>query len=209
MNATIPHALTGWRLTGSLSIAIVLMALALLTWHGFDVDGIRLVIRATAQTSLVLFCLAFSASALARLRPNAWTRWQRQNRRYLGVSFAASHAVHAVAIVSFALIDPLHFHQVTSLASFLFGGIAYAFIVAMTITSFDATAAWVGPRNWRLLHTVGGYDIWLTFLISEGMRAVHGGSYYWLPTAILVAVMALRLTGSRVRRPGLAAVIGS
>jgi sulfoxide reductase heme-binding subunit YedZ len=201
--------MTGWRLTGLLSIAIVLMALALLAWHQFDVDGIRLVIRATAQTSLVLFCLAFSASALSRIRPNAWTRWQRQNRRYLGVSFAVSHGVHAIAIVSFALIDPMRFHQATSLASFVFGGIAYAFIAAMTITSFDATAAWIGRRNWRILHTVAAHDIWLTFLVSEGMRALHEGSYYWLATAILLAVMGIRLAGQRARGPALAPVIGS
>ena len=57
-----------------------------------------MVIRFTARTSLLLFCLAFSAAALARLWPNAWTRWQRRNRRYLGVTFAASHGIHAVAI---------------------------------------------------------------------------------------------------------------
>jgi sulfoxide reductase heme-binding subunit YedZ len=201
MDAKIAQSVTGWRLTVTLSSAIVLMALALLAWHHFDVDGIRMVIRATAQTSLVLFCLAFSAAALARLRPNAWTRWQRQNRRYLGVSFAASHAIHAVAIVAFALIDPLGFRQATSLASFVFGGIAYAFVVAMTITSFDTTAAWIGRRNWRILHTVGAHDIWLTFLVSEGMRAIHDGSYYWLATALLIAVMGLRLIGQGARGP--------
>jgi methionine sulfoxide reductase heme-binding subunit len=209
MDATLRRAVTGWRLTGTLSIVIMLMAFALLASHDFDVDGIRLVIRATAQNSLVLFSLAFSAAVLARMWPNAWTRWQRHNRRYLGVSFAVSHAVHAVAIVGFALIDPLHFHQVTSIASFVFGGIAYGFIIAMTITSFDATAAWIGPRNWLLLHNVGAHDIWLTFLISEGMRAVHDGSYYWLPTAILIAVMSVRLIGHRARRPMLAPVTGS
>ncbi len=63
--------------------------------RGFEVDGVRMVIRFTARTSLVLFCLAFSAAALARLWPNASTRWLRRNRRYLGVSFAASHAIHS------------------------------------------------------------------------------------------------------------------
>ena len=72
----------------------------------FEVEGVRMVIRFTARTSLLLFCLAFSAAALARLWPNAWTRWQRRNRRYLGVTFAASHAIHAVAIAAFAVMDP-------------------------------------------------------------------------------------------------------
>ena len=101
----------------------------------------RMVIRFTARTSLVLFCLAFSAAALARLWPNAWTRWLRRNRRYLGVSFAASHAIHAVAIAAFAVMDPAGYAAATSITSYIFGGIGYAFIIAMTATSFDRTAA--------------------------------------------------------------------
>lgn len=112
----------------------------------FEVDGVRMVIRFTARTSLLFFCLAFSAAALARLWPNAWTRWQRRNRRYLGVTFAASHAIHAVAIVWFALIDPPGFAGAISAASYIFGGIGYAFIIVLTATSFDRTAAMLGPR---------------------------------------------------------------
>jgi hypothetical protein len=65
-----------------------------------------MVIRFTARTSLLFFCMAFSAAALARLWPNAWTHWQRRNRRALGVTFAASHGIHAVAIGAFAVMDP-------------------------------------------------------------------------------------------------------
>ena len=72
----------------------------------FEVEGVRMVIRFTARTSLLLFCLAFGAGALARLWPNAWTRWQRRNRRTLGVTFAASHGMHAIAIACFAAMAP-------------------------------------------------------------------------------------------------------
>jgi len=74
---------------------------------------------------------------------------------------------------------------------FVFGGLAYVFIAAMTITSFDQTAAWLGTRRWKLLHTVGSYDIWLVFLIAEGKRAVHN-TYYWPYVALLLTVMVLR-----------------
>src|SRR5204862_8042774 len=96
--------------------------------RGFEVAGVRMVIRFTARTSLLFFCLAFSAAALARLWPNAFTHWQRGNRRHLGVTFAASHALHAAAIIAFARMDPAGFAAATSLASYLFGGIGYAFI---------------------------------------------------------------------------------
>src|SRR5579862_5883945 len=97
--------LNGWPLLGLLSAGLVAMATALAVGHRFEVDGIRLVIRATARTSLLLFTLAFSAGALATLWPSGWTRWQRRNRRYLGLSFAVSHALHAAAIMAFATLD--------------------------------------------------------------------------------------------------------
>src|SRR5260221_7186633 len=117
------------------------MAVGIAATHQFDVEGMRAVIRATARTSLLFFCLAFSAAALARLWPNGWTRWQRRNRRYLGVTFAASHGLHAIAIVLFAAMAPADFAAATSAASYIFGSIGYAFIILMTATSLDRTAA--------------------------------------------------------------------
>ncbi len=184
--------LTGWRLAGVLSVAIGLMAVTLAAWHHFDVDGVRLVIRSTARTSLLLFCLAFSAAALYQAWPNAWTQWQRQNRRYLGVSFAFSHAVHAAGIIGFALLDPVEFRRNTTLVTYIAGGVAYAFIAAMTATSFDKTAAWVGPRAWKMLHTVGAYYLWLVFLLVTTKRAAINPAY-WAPVVLLLAVMAIRL----------------
>src|SRR5450631_4367404 len=89
----------GWRLFAVLTLTLIGLCIWIAGMRQFEADGVRMVIRFTARTSLLLFCLAFSAAALARLYPNAWTRWQRRNRRYLGVTFAASHAIHAVAIV--------------------------------------------------------------------------------------------------------------
>jgi hypothetical protein len=92
----------GWRLFALLSLTLLALSIWIAGMRGFEVDGVRMVIRFTARTSLVLFCLAFAGTALALMWPNAWTRWLRRNRRYLGVSFAASHAIHAVAIAAFA-----------------------------------------------------------------------------------------------------------
>jgi DMSO/TMAO reductase YedYZ heme-binding membrane subunit len=158
----------------------------------FEVEGVRMVIRFTARSSLLLFCLAFGAAALARLWPNAWTRWQRRNRRYLGLSFAASHAIHAVAIIVFANMDPAGFAEATSPASYIFGGIGYAVIIAMSATSFDRTAALIGPRTWHTLHLVGGYYLWFQFMVSFGKRVPAMPAYaaFLIP---LLAVMALRM----------------
>jgi sulfoxide reductase heme-binding subunit YedZ len=158
----------------------------------FEADGVRMVIRFTARTSLLFFALAFGAAALALIWPNAWTRWQRRNRRYLGVTFAASHAIHAIAIVCFAAMDPAGYAAATSAASYIFGGIGYAFIIAMAATSFDRTAATIGPRAWRILHLTGGYYLWLQFMVSFGKR-IPDMPLYALFLIPLLAVMALRL----------------
>jgi DMSO/TMAO reductase YedYZ heme-binding membrane subunit len=189
----------GWRLFGLLTLVLIALCVWIAGMRHFEVEGVRMAIRFTARTSLLFFCLAFSAAALARLWPNAFTRWQRRNRRQLGVTFAASHALHAAAIFAFAKMDPAGFAAATSLASYIFGGIGYAFILAMTATSFDATAAAPGPRAWRALHLVGGYYLLLQFTISFGKR-IPDMPLYGLFLIPLLAVFALRMIAMASRR---------
>jgi methionine sulfoxide reductase heme-binding subunit len=182
----------GWRLFALLALTLMVLSVGIAGLRQFEVDGVRMVIRFTARTSLLLFCLAFGAGALARLWPNAWTRWLRRNRRPLGVSFAASHAIHAVAIVAFAAMSPPQFRDATSMATFIFGSVGYAFIIAMTATSFDRTADAVGPRAWRILHLTGGYYLLLQFMVSFGKR-IPDMPLYALFLIPPLAVFALRM----------------
>jgi hypothetical protein len=191
--------LNDWPLLGVLSLALVAMAAGLVLGHRLDVDGIRLAIRATARTSLVLFALAFSAGALAALWPNGWTRWQRRNRRYLGLAFVVSHAIHAAAIVAFATLDPVAFRQNSMAGSIVSGGIAYAFIVAMALTSFDRWAAWIGPRAWRALHWTGGYYILISFIVTNGKR-IGTSPFYAVPVVLMLAILAMRMLAWRRAR---------
>jgi hypothetical protein len=184
--------MNGWRLTGVLSLLLAAMALYFLGVSGGDADGIRLVIRATARTSLVLFVLAFTASAMVELLPSDATRWQRRNRRYLGVSFAVSHFIHLAAIVSLAVVDKVLFWKLTNLGTIVLAGAAYLFIAAMAATSFDRSAAWLGPRKWRLLHLVGGWYIWISFAVAIGKR-VPLDRFYWPMAALILAAGLVRL----------------
>jgi DMSO/TMAO reductase YedYZ heme-binding membrane subunit len=195
MQARRRQYLEGWYLLGATSLVIAVLAVWLASMRGFEVEGVRMVVRYTARTSLLLFCLAFSAAALHRLWGSPFTRWQLRNRRYLGLSFAVSHLIHAVAIVCFAVMAPPLFAAATSPASFIFGGIGYAFIIAMAATSFDRTARAVGPRAWRILHTSGVYYLWVQFMISFGMRIPGMPNYAWFLLPLL-AVMVLRVTAA-------------
>jgi len=189
----------GWRLFGALTLVLIALSVWIAGMRQFEVEGVRMVIRFTARTSLLFFCLAFSAAALVRLWPNAFTRWQRRNRRQLGVTFAASHALHAAAIIAFARMDPVGFAGATNLASYVFGGIGYALIILMTATSFDRTAAALGPRAWRTLHLVGGYYLLLQFTVSFGQR-IPQSPLHALALIPLFAVLALRMIAMASRQ---------
>jgi sulfoxide reductase heme-binding subunit YedZ len=192
----------GWRLFAVLTLVLASLCIWIAGMRQFEVDGVRMVIRFTARTSLLFFCLAFSAAALARLWPNAWTRWQRRNQRYLGVTFAASHGIHAIAIACFATMDPAGYAAATSIASYIFGGIGYAFIVAMAATSFDRTAAAIGPRTWRALHLTGGYYLCFQFMVSFGKRVPDMPLYslFLLPLLAVIALRLIAMTSARTPR---------
>jgi DMSO/TMAO reductase YedYZ heme-binding membrane subunit len=188
-----------WRLLAVLTLVLTALSTWIAGMRGFEVDGVRMVIRFTARSSLLFFCLAFAASALALLWPASGTRWLRRNRRYLGLTFAASHAIHAVAIVCFAVMAPADYAVATTPASYIFGGIGYAFIIAMAVTSFDRTAATIGPRTWRILHTTGIYYLWFQFIVSFGMRIPQMPNYVWFLMPLIV-VMVLRITAAILQR---------
>jgi DMSO/TMAO reductase YedYZ heme-binding membrane subunit len=190
--------MNGWRLTGLLSLLVLAMAVYFTASHAWDVDGVRLAIRATARTSLVLFALTFTAGALVELMPSEATRWQRRNRRYLGVSFAVSHFIHLGVIVTLAMMDPAVFWKLTTVTNIMLAGSAYLFIAAMTATSFDRAAAWLGPRKWRLLHLMGGWYIWLSFATAVGKR-VPLDPFYWPMAALVLAIAAVRLIAMHQR----------
>jgi methionine sulfoxide reductase heme-binding subunit len=187
--------LRGWPLVGAMAFVILAGSAAILLSDG-HVEAVRRVIRVTARSSIVLFLLAFTAAAVWRFWPNAWTRWQRQNRRYLGVSFAISHFVHLAAILELRRIAP----EVVgaNAITWIFGGLAYVFVAAMTITSFDRTTRMIGPRAWTILHTTGSYYIWLIFANSFVARAVQMPAY--IPVAALVVgALGLRIA-ARIAR---------
>jgi sulfoxide reductase heme-binding subunit YedZ len=197
-----PTALAGWPLVGWSALLIGALVAVILATRGSGEAGLRAVIRTTAFTSLVLFSGAFVAAAANRAWPSDLTRWMRQNRRYLGVSFAVSHFGHLAAIISLTATVP-GFHP--SLVTVSLGGLAYLFLLAMVATSFNRTAAWLGPRAWRALHTTGMYYIWLIFFLTYLPRLAKAPLYGFL-VAVLLAGIGVRGFAAVRRRPGVASL---
>lgn len=190
VNALSREPLAGPRLTGFVSLLLVGMVALLLAWAGWSADGLRLVVRATARTSLALFLLVFVTSALRRRWPTAATRWLLTNRRYLGLSFAASHGLHLLALVALGASFPAIFAARVQLPTLLVGGLGFVVVAALAATSSDRAVRWLGARRWSRLHTAGIYYLWGVFTLTYGARNVPC-------TLLLVAALVLRL---RTRR---------
>jgi DMSO/TMAO reductase YedYZ heme-binding membrane subunit len=184
---------SGWRLTAWLGLVVLAACGAAAGLAGDPVDGARVVIRLTARTSLMLFVLAFTASSLAWLWPSAMSRWIRANRRHFGLAFAFSHGVHAVAIIALSQLDPVLFDELTAPAAFIAGGAGYLAIILMAATSFDRTAAAIGPKAWRIIHGGGAWFLAVFFVVNFGRRAVLNPGMYWPYMALILAAIALRL----------------
>jgi methionine sulfoxide reductase heme-binding subunit len=205
MNPTQPSVrrpIARWPLSITITLLIALATLAIVLVSQSSEAGLRLAIRSTARSSFVLFALAFSASTLERFIPSAFTHWQRRSRRQLGLAFAGSHAVHALAIAGLAGLYPAAFAEHTRHTNIVPGLVAYAFIVVMAASSSDRIAAWLGARAWKVLHTVGGLYIWVSFAKAFYVRT-PGQPLYWLPVSVLALLMLLRVLGwIRAERPG-------
>jgi hypothetical protein len=195
----------GWKLLGLTSALLVAATLIIVWTMGANTETARALVRLTGRTSLVFFCLAFGAASLARVMPGPLTAWLAANRRYLGLSFVVSHLIHAGALIAFARLDQAQFATATNPAMFIGGGLGYAFVLLMGATSFDRTAALLGPRRWRLLHLVGGYYLSLVFLQAEAKRAADPG--HWPYLGLVVGVLALRIFAGRYARRGLAGTV--
>ena len=108
--------------------------------HGLGQEGWQIATRWTARYALLPFVLVFAASELARYVRDPGQQLLR-NRRGLGLSFAASHLIHAGAIVGLYV----NLGKLPSVLTLVGGGLAYLFIVAMAVTSTDVARRVMGP----------------------------------------------------------------
>lgn len=189
----------GVRFFVGFAVVLAVAMAALIALAPDQVEGVRLVIRATARISMAVFLAAFLAGALDRLWPGTVTHWLRANRRWLGLAFAWSHLVHMVAILALVRLDPALFWTLTNPVSVAGGTVAYLFIAALAATSFDRAVKALGPGRWALLHRVGVWVIWLVFLISNAKR-IPISPWYAVPCAILLSALAVRLATPRLGR---------
>lgn len=138
----------------TLAVAFAYFADVGMTDRSFD-----LVLEVSGRVAFVVFMVVFIARPLRQWWPTALSKNLLKHRRLIGVAFAGMHFAHLFII----------FYRIHSMSNFglvagnIPGAVAYLFIGLMFITSFNSTTRALGPKRWRLLHTVGLYYIFLIF----------------------------------------------
>lgn len=188
-----PASLHGWRLFSVLSVSVLIITALALMAQSPLVEALRSAIRVTARTSFLLFLATFLASSLATLVPSAFTRGLLRERRFLGLAFAFSHAVHAVLIIVYANSFPDTFWQGRTAVTNIPGSVGYFFIILLTLTSFPAAVRLLGARTWKALHSTGTWVIAGVFVLSFYKRTPMG-SWYPLAFALIFSAIVFKLT---------------
>ena len=181
--------LQGWRITTLVTCFIVVGLLFNFGLAGWNAPAITHAIDATRRSSLILFAIAFTASSVESLWPSSLSRWSLRNRRWIGLSFASSHFIHLDLIISMTVFFPDPFVRDQSMAQWVFGGLAYGFVLLMALTSTDQAQRWMGMKTWKRLHFVGSHWIWTLFLLTYLKHVKQGPMWFYLP--FLVFTLAL------------------
>ena len=179
----------GWRITTLLICLIVVGLVINFGLAGWNAPAITHAIDATGRSSLILFAIAFTASSVESLWPSSLSRWSLRNRRWIGLSFASSHFIHLGLIISMTVFFPDPFVRDQSMAQWVFGGLAYGFVLLMALTSTDQAQRWMGMMTWKRLHFVGSHWIWKLYLLTYLKHVKQGPMWFYLP--FLVFTLAL------------------
>jgi DMSO/TMAO reductase YedYZ heme-binding membrane subunit len=188
----------GWRIVGYAALIVSIVVAATVRSFTPGEDALRAGIRATATTSLALLLAAFVASSWNTLRPSPLSKWLLRNRRQLGVSFAVSHLAHLALIVLLAQRFPESFWKRLAMTTLVGGALGYVLTALMTATSFDRTAAWLGKRAWKALHTAGMFYLWGVFVFSYVARVAQ--PRYAILFASLAIAMCVRVSAALKKR---------
>lgn len=153
---------------------------------GWTAESAGAAARYTARFSFPIFILAWSASALATLWPGEWRSVMLHRRRAIGLSFAAAHFVHLAAL----LIAVFVFAAQPSAKTIYGGGATYVLIAVMALTSNNWSVRTLGPRNWKVLHTIGGLAIAIVFTVSY-LGRLEEKAWLAIPALTLLGVAML------------------
>ena len=175
------------------SLPLALACVLYLRFEGASDANLVMLLTLTARIAFMIYLLIFIARPLRQLFSSGLSKWLLRERRSLGIAFAAVHTVHLGLIFTRHDVESLLERPLVGTAV---GATAYLLMYLMLLTSFDAPARRIGPRNWRRLHKTGLYFIGFVFfatLLPEPGQPVYTFDRAWLFTLTGIAVV-IRLT---------------
>ena len=147
-----------WLVTGPISAAMIVAMMATDLSSG---PGVSAMIQLSVRCAVPWLYIAFAASALQVLFPGNFSRWLLRNRKYFGLCFAAAMAWQGLFILWMVLVHTDYYvNEVYVLRDAIEGVVGYAFLLAMTVTSFPKGRGLLKPKQWRILHLSGIYFLW-------------------------------------------------
>lgn len=182
-----------WAIISGAALTALALGLGFTQAHGgWTREGVLAGTAVTARWAFPFFIAAWTASSLARLWPGGWRTALLRRRRAVGLAFAANHFVHlgfvVAAVSSFGVTRPLFVY--------LAGGGAYVMIAAMALTSNDAAQRALGNRTWKLLHTVGGWWVFVIFTNSYVSRLMEKPAIAGPAVALIATALTLRIAAA-------------
>jgi hypothetical protein len=183
---------------GAAAVGITLAAVALAI-VGTDQHGTEVGLRLTAALAFPFLAAGYAAPALAVLAPGGAADRLLARRRSLWLAFAAIFAVHLALIAWLLSLPPDPSPPALVLA---FGGVAYALLAAIVLTSSKAVTRRLGAARVRRLILVGEHWVFAVFVVTL-LNGATSHSAAWLPPlAIALATYAVRLAAwLRMRQP--------
>jgi sulfoxide reductase heme-binding subunit YedZ len=154
--------------------------------------GVSEMIQMSVRCSVPLLYLAFVASSTRVVFPSTFSVWLVRNRRYIGLSYAASMAWQLFFIFWMWLGHWDYYTEKVYLLEDIINQVSgYSLLVAMTITSFLTVRRRMNRTHWRILHKVGIYFLWATVASTYYYELTYYGDiqtidYIYFAAGILV-----------------------
>lgn len=173
-----------WLIIAPLSLGLLLATRATDTSTG---AGVSHLVGISVRCAIPWLYVAFAASSVQILRPGATGLWLLRNRKYFGLAFAGAMAWQAFFILWLVIGHTDYYvREVYVLRDAIEGVIGYAFLVAMTVTSFMPVRRRMRPKHWKWLHKIGIYSLWIyAYAVYWWAHAYYGQPdaidylYYW------------------------------
>ena len=182
------NLINGWNLFWLITLPI--STLMVFSMMGLELSSGRAVssmIQLSVRCAVPLLFVAFAASSVNVLFPGLFGRWILRNRSFIGLSFAAAMAWQLFFILWMATqYTEYYVEEVYALSDLIEGVGGYLLLIAMVLTSFKFGRSRLSTKQWRVLHRIGIYWVWLYAWIAYWWQLFYYNQplaldyvYYW------------------------------